>query len=111
MNCHIVDERELLERYVQRGLDDAERQAVELHVFECDRCLHKLQTLEALQRELSLQRNDILSEPAARPTAWRWELAAAAAVLAVAIGVGIMWRRPSPAAPAAASASAVPPRP
>ncbi len=107
MNCSLVDERELLEQYVQRRLDDAERQAVELHVFDCDRCLHRLQTLEVLQRELSLQRNDILNEPSGGPTAWRWQLAAVAAVLVLAIGLGMMWRRPSPAPPVVASPSTV----
>jgi TolA-binding protein len=108
MNCRIVDDRDLLEQYVQRRLDDAERQAVELHVFECDRCLHKLQTLKALQRELSLQRDDILNEPTTRSAAWGWQLVAVAAVLVVAVGLGMTWKRPSPAARPTAFTSAVP---
>ena len=38
MVCADIRDRELLERYVAGQLDGAEREAVEAHVFECDRC-------------------------------------------------------------------------
>jgi TolA-binding protein len=98
MNCRLVDERNLLEQYVLGRLADHDRDALELHVFECDRCLYELETLHTLQRELSSQRAVILSESSAPRRHWYWQIAAAAAMLVLAAGLGI-WRRAAPAVP------------
>jgi TolA-binding protein len=105
MMCPAETNREQLERYLLGSLDDAERDAIEAHVFECDRCLDELQTIRALQGELHRQRTGILAEREPAASRWLVTLAAAAVLLAVVGGTTVWMRRgershtaPTPAA-------------
>ena len=119
MACHIMNREEQAERYVAGLLSESEREACELHFFNCSPCLAVVREAEAL--------TDALAEPgiaAARPAATWMRLAATAAVVVAAslltlhssgrfdpAPVGAPRRAPVPANPYAALAAFEPPSP
>ena len=90
MNCNQVVSENLIERYLDGQLDDAARDALELHYFECESCLVMLQTLQTVRPALAQ-----LPAPARlrkRTAHWRWLPIAAAIVLAA-----LFWWKGRPA--------------
>jgi tetratricopeptide (TPR) repeat protein len=88
MDCTRVGDEEIAERYLLGRLTAQDRDAFEVHFFECDRCFEQLRTLQSMHVEL--QHAAPIQAPASsamrrRLPAWAW---AAAAVLVVAIGTG-----------------------
>ena len=55
MTCTDVQERDVAERYVLGRLDEAERDAFELHYFECASCYSRVQALGAVRDALARQ--------------------------------------------------------
>jgi hypothetical protein len=118
MNCEDVERDEIAEQYVSGRLDDAERDAYEVHFFECVGCLDHLQLLQSIQTNAA-RRPDLVVIPQRRPPSYslfRWLPAAAMLVLLA----GIAWwnlRRVSPPhveqaqGPIAAPAPVVPAKP
>jgi tetratricopeptide (TPR) repeat protein len=109
MRCEAIHDGDVIEQYLLGRLTDADREAFEAHVFECDRCLGALETTRALREELSRQRAAILTEPAGSRPAWPWMLAAAAALLAAAVGSRAWLLRSGPAEEPRAVVSGAPP--
>ena len=70
----------MLEAYILNRLPDTERDALELHTFECNACFEELQSLQAIRTVLAEERANRVG-PRSR---WLWMgLAAAAAALAL----------------------------
>jgi anti-sigma factor RsiW len=98
----------LLPWYVNRTLDDAERDQVERHLQTCTRCRTEAAFLEGLRAqvqhqdvlpptELGLKRllRDVRAERRAAAAPW-WQRAAAAAIVVVVIQAGLLaslWRQ------------------
>ena len=100
MTCNDVQERDLAERYLLGHLDDAEREAFELHYFACARCYSNVQALGAVR--------DALAHQPVRPRAGRRIWLSVAAALVLAVSGAVAWRTLTPAyrpPPAAATGS------
>ena len=52
MDCKQIAEHDVLDRYLLEQLTERDREAFELHYFECGSCFAQLQTLMAVQNEL-----------------------------------------------------------
>src|SRR5688572_19600304 len=118
MTCDQVAKDDVPARYLSGVLEGAEREAYELHYFECEACFRELEILRTAQAVLAKDapRVDPVRKPDSVP---RW-LPIAAAVMAAAT-VALWWSsrqdnvpdqaaRPSPSSPgpSASSASAAP---
>lgn len=87
MTCDRVKHDGVAEAYLLGAVDEATRDAFEIHLLDCSACLEELETLQALQLELEAARGAI--ESAAPETPQRpirmWAMGlAAATMLAVA---------------------------
>jgi len=96
VDCRQVQQQELLERYLLGQMTDAEQESLELHYFECPRCLDELETYRALREELARRGAEIRTEPApVRPArTWLWAPALAACAAAIVV---VVWIRARPA--------------
>jgi len=97
MDCERVMREELSEKYVSGALGDADREAYELHYFDCARCSRELEALVLLRAEL--ERSPPRREEAATSVGRRrapWLTLAAAAALVTAIAVFRWQRAPEP---------------
>ena len=92
MDCTRIAEDQGMERYLLGQLDDAEREAFELHFFECEECFSQLEALQAAQQILT-------AEPVSRTLqiehpkwirTWGWAVAAAA-VLVIGLVAALWW--------------------
>jgi tetratricopeptide (TPR) repeat protein len=111
MTCDDIEDRALAVEYLLGRLGEKERDAYELHYFECARCYAALQALRSVRLAAGESRPSAALR-AARP-AWRREWLAAAAALAVIGGGGaLLWqvvdRSPRDAAPPPAASATSP---
>jgi tetratricopeptide (TPR) repeat protein len=113
MNCKVVTQDQIVERYAAGQLNQADTEAFEQHFFECENCYEALQDQGAMRAALSNAPREELS-PAAPSRAdfnpW-WLLAAA--VLVAGLGL-VLWLAPWAGSPTdqvliAASAVEAPP--
>ena len=105
MECARITEDGLLERYLLDRVDEAEREALESHFFECDDCFARLEALQAAQQVLAAEpvSQAFRIEPPRRIRTWGWAVAAAAIVV---IGlVAVLWWVMQPPLPRTASLS------
>ncbi|HEY3742044.1 MAG TPA: tetratricopeptide repeat protein [Bryobacteraceae bacterium] len=86
MNCEDVSRNEIAEQYVAGRLDDAARDAYEVHFFECSACLDHLQLLQSMSGGLKRELVPILVPRRRSYAPVRWLAAAAMLVLATGIG-------------------------
>jgi anti-sigma factor RsiW len=86
MDCKRVTAEDVAEHYLFGRLADADRDAFESHVFECDRCFDDLRTLQAVQAELQSMPPTAALAAARRGWFPVWVAAAAAVALAAALG-------------------------
>ena len=87
MNCRQIRENDIVERYLNRQLTEAERDAFELHYLECAECFELLKTYEGLREALA---GEAAGVGATAGTSSWWNhalLGAAAAVLLIALGL------------------------
>jgi Tetratricopeptide repeat/Putative zinc-finger len=92
---HSPERLERFTQYLLGSLGDEDRDRLEAHLFECDRCFAELDAMRAVQGELARNRQAILAEPA--EGSWtRYSGLAAAAVLVVAVGGWWIRQRPAP---------------
>src|SRR5262245_7810302 len=91
---HSPERLERFTRYLLGTLSDEERDRLEAHLFECDRCFDELHAMRAVQRELARDRPAILAEPAGRSWTNYSGLAAAAALVVATGGWWITQARP-----------------
>jgi TolA-binding protein len=94
MNCKLVEENDIIEKYVLGQLSASDQDVFERHYFECERCFQSLQTIRALQAELHASRFSIPRVPAKRRVVWRWAWAAGLAFAALVLGFVVWVRRP-----------------
>jgi TolA-binding protein len=87
MDCKRVTAEDVAEHYLFGRLADADRDAFESHVFECDRCFDDLRTLQAVQAELQSMPPTAALAAARRGWFPVWVAAAAAVALAAALGL------------------------
>lgn len=91
MSCPGVEPVDAADRYVRGQLSEQERDAFELHFFDCSRCLDEVRMLLAVRRELS--------RSGGRGLSWARRvlpLAAAAALVLVSV-LGTLWWTHRPA--------------
>jgi tetratricopeptide (TPR) repeat protein len=101
MDCREVADNDVAEAYVAGRLDEAQTEAFEVHYFECDACLERLDACRALRRALSVRpAGGRASAPRRGVWVWSGALAAAAALVAVVVSV-----RPASAPPGSGGAS------
>ena len=67
MDCALVKERCVTERYLFGRLSEDERAAFEEHYFECDKCFGELETLREIRAQLAEQREKSRPKSTARP--------------------------------------------
>jgi anti-sigma factor RsiW len=100
-----IQERCLIDRYVQGHLPDAEREAFEEHFVDCPSCLAQLETARALSEGMKAMGSAPLPAAPVRVRNWRLGLAMAAS-LAVGLVPGALlygqWQRARGAAEAPA---------
>jgi Tetratricopeptide repeat/Putative zinc-finger len=93
MTCEEIQQHERMEQYLLGGLAPADRDELDQHLFECEACFERLQTMRALRRELAATAAVRAAEPprADRGWIWKWALVPALAALVI-IGL-IVWPR------------------
>jgi CHAT domain-containing protein len=96
LDCALVDEQDLVSRYIGRKLSPEEAETFEEHYFGCERCWGEVKGATEIRAVLRKHRNEV---EAIRPRpslsyriAPRWMLVAAAVVSAVLVA-GILIRR------------------
>jgi tetratricopeptide (TPR) repeat protein len=93
VSCQRVSTDDLGERFLLGRLDQAEHEAVERHLFDCDECFAQLETLRAVQKRLERDREGapglaLRPRPAMR---WWWWALASAAMVTIVVAALIMW--------------------
>ena len=83
IRCQDVEEGDLAARYVAGSLSPHVRDAFEIHLLECTRCLGEVELATAVRRSLP--------RPAARPG--RWKIVAMGAVAATIVTVAVVGTR------------------
>ena len=104
MQCQDIHAGETGTRYLRGELAGPERDAYEVHYFECERCFTELQALRLMQAGLARQAAAIRAEPLGNRWGWLWIAAPALAGLAL-LGFFLM-RPPQPAAAVVETAKA-----
>jgi tetratricopeptide (TPR) repeat protein len=101
MDCARVARDEILEAYLVGRLSEEDRDAFEVHYFECGRCFDELKTLQAIREELP--RVSVESETTTTHRLPRW-LPAAGLAAALVLAVSVPWMRPTlPSGPSEAT--------
>jgi tetratricopeptide (TPR) repeat protein len=97
MTCAEIDQNDIMEQYLLGRLQVAARDEFDQHLFECDDCFDRLQTLRALRRELTTTAAALRAQPvrATRRWTWTWALAPALAVVVIVVSVSV-WPRALP---------------
>jgi tetratricopeptide (TPR) repeat protein len=121
--CEQIRQTDVMEQYLLGRLEPTARDEFDEHLFECDACFDRLQTLRALRRELAATADAHRIEPARVDRSWiwnwRWALAPIAVALMIAVGVAVGQRaipssalttRPSTDQPAGAAGGSLPPQ-
>jgi len=104
MDCDRVAREDVLESYLGDRLSPDDRDAFELHYFECERCLDDLRLLESIRAELQ-PATDASALQTRRRLTWLAPAAGVAALVVLASAV-VLWRsREVSIAPPAASTS------
>ena len=99
--CEEIGQTDVMEQDLLGRLDPTARDDFDQHLFECDACFDRLQTMRALRRELAATASARRAEPVRVNRGWisnwdwKWALAPAAAALMLVLGVSL-WHRPSP---------------
>ena len=94
MDCALVENENLVERYLLGELSGEERVAFEEHFFECENCFEELENLRAIQTELARSAEEIHAEiPESKPRRM-WFLAVGVAAALIAVGVGLRMLTP-----------------
>jgi FimV-like protein len=93
MSCERVSTDDLGERYLLDQLNEADREALERHFFQCDECFAQLETLRAVRERLERDRASapglaLRPRPAMR---WWWMALATAAIVTIAVAAILMW--------------------
>lgn len=91
LTCERVAAEELTEKYVIGQLDETQREAFELHFFECQRCFDELQTYGALQHDLAQEREKSSAEPS---WTWNWRWTSVVVALGLLLIAFAVWRQP-----------------
>ena len=81
MDCRSIASGNVIERYLAGTLSEVERNEFELHYFGCVECFEALETVRAVQRELTAA-----APRRRRPGRW-WGAAAAAAAAGVLLAI------------------------
>ncbi len=92
MDCDRVAREDVLESYLGDRLSPDDREAFELHYFECGRCFDDLRLLESIRTELR-PAADASALPTRRRLTWLAPAVGVAAVLVLASAV-VLWRGP-----------------
>src|SRR2546429_8254658 len=87
MDCKRVAAEDVAEHSLLGRLADADRDAFESPVFECDRCFDDLRTLQAVRTELQSMPPTAAVAAARRGRLPVWMTAAAAVALAAGLGL------------------------
>lgn len=95
MQCQDIQAGETGTRYLRGELSGPERDAYEVHYFECERCFTELEALRLMQAGLARQAAAIRAEPLGSRWGWLWIAAPALAGLAL---LGFFLMPPSPPA-------------
>jgi hypothetical protein len=106
LDCTAVSRDDLVARYLTDDVTDTERQAFEVHYFDCPACLEALETLRAAQVAMR-ERGAIVTRERRIPT---WASLAAAATLLAALSGFLLFNRDAatPVEPAATTAGPQP---
>lgn len=106
MTCEEITQHELMERYLLGRLEQPARDAFDEHLFECEACFERLETLRAVRHELAATAGALHAEPERAWRGWIWKWAWAPALAMLIIVSVIVWPRvlrspaTAPAAPA-----------
>jgi tetratricopeptide (TPR) repeat protein len=93
MDCHTVEDHNIIERYISERLSGPELEAFEQHYLGCNKCFAELKMRHAAAMELSSL--PIQLQPSRSlwmALSWRWAFASGA--VALALLVGILYLRP-----------------
>jgi len=94
MDCALVENENLGERYLLGELSGEGRVAFEEHFFECEKCFEEFENLRAIQAELARSAEVIHAEiPQSNPRRM-WFLAVGVAAALIAVGVGLQLLTP-----------------
>jgi tetratricopeptide (TPR) repeat protein len=102
MTCEEITQRELMERYLLGRLEQPDRDAFDEHLFECEACFERLQTLRAVRHELAATADALRTEPVRAERGsriWKWAFVPTFATLVI-IGIVVgprMFRSPAQA--------------
>lgn len=88
MTCPVVDQQEIIPKYLNGQLDPAAQDDFETHVLECRDCQDAVELFHHVREQLEARAHEIRSYPVARRTLWwSWRVVAACCVVAVVIGI------------------------
>jgi hypothetical protein len=118
MTCDDITRQELMEQYLLGRLEQPARDAFDEHLFECEACFERLQTLRALRHELAATANPLGAEPERPKRVWSWTWAWAPTLAMVVVAGVIVWPRidrspvpPTPPGQPAGGTATTPPGP
>jgi tetratricopeptide (TPR) repeat protein len=98
MTCEEIKQSDLMEQYLLGRLDPAARDDFDRHLFECDECFERLQTVRALRRELAATAAVRRAEPRRANRGWIWKWALVPTFATLVIVSVLVWPRALPPA-------------
>lgn len=97
MSCRVIDENDLIPKYLHGQLDPTAQDELELHILECRDCQQAVELLQTVRDEVATRAPEIRSYSIDRGRLW-WAWVAVAALILFMSGVELrhyLWRQKS----------------
>src|SRR5215470_8886620 len=91
MDCDSIKIADIAERYLHNRLGEAEMEAFETHLLECNRCRRELELLYAAQSDLAERAHEVRAGIVPKPFFLTWKLTSAAAALVAVVVAGAIF--------------------
>ena len=112
MTCRVVDQAEVIPKYLNGQLDPAAQDNFEVHILECPECQDAVELFQSVREQLEASAHEIRSYQVAGRNRWRsWATVAACCVIAVLIGIRQVGRHQFAAYPPQHRRRSKPPEP
>ena len=88
MTCRVVDQAEVIAKYLNGHLDPAAQDDFEVHMLECPECQDAVELFQCVREQLEASAHEIRSyQVAGRNRWWSWATVAVCCVIVVVIGI------------------------
>jgi len=90
MTCRVIDQAEVIPKYLNDQLAPAARDDFEVHILECPECQDMVELFQRVREQLQARAHEIRTYRVARPSLW-WSWAAVAACCVIVVVIGFRW--------------------